>query len=315
MNFSETPDLTITRKAEIVGTFLSGEREKQQVVSSIIQELNGKFVKFLDYNMISDITVMLQEISVRQDIDIVLCFNEEFQLLATNSFVSFPTDITLYQPLIEPAADNDGLYALPVSVIRDFKLNIHENYSSSSALALKSTIALIDDVGDPSGYVVLLKLLSCKTTWIDKLRDLLVTDFVFFDNKKDVLLSSFLRHDIPYPQDQHIEAFGGSYFSRTTNIYDSDQRFLGELVIMKDESDYSIGLKRELFKIILPFILALVLFIASIEDTTKRRQAEAELAEYQQHLRIPLISATYSTRSRPPIPEDLGQFVGAKRRC
>jgi len=32
-------------------------------------------------------------------------------------------------------------------------------------------------------------------------------------------------------------------------------------------------------------------------------------------LRIPLISATYSTRSRPPIPEDLGQFVGAKRRC
>jgi len=33
------------------------------------------------------------------------------------------------------------------------------------------------------------------------------------------------------------------------------------------------------------------------------------------HMRIPLISATYSTRSRPPIPEDLGQFVGAKRRC
>jgi len=33
------------------------------------------------------------------------------------------------------------------------------------------------------------------------------------------------------------------------------------------------------------------------------------------NVRIPLISATYSTRSRPPIPEDLGQFVGAKRRC
>jgi len=34
-----------------------------------------------------------------------------------------------------------------------------------------------------------------------------------------------------------------------------------------------------------------------------------------EEVRIPLISATYSTRSRPPIPEDLGQFVGAKRRC
>jgi len=41
----------------------------------------------------------------------------------------------------------------------------------------------------------------------------------------------------------------------------------------------------------------------------------ASLSFFDQYLRIPLISATYSTRSRPPIPEDLGQFVGAKRRC
>jgi len=40
-----------------------------------------------------------------------------------------------------------------------------------------------------------------------------------------------------------------------------------------------------------------------------------ERRDLHHDLRIPLISATYSTRSRPPIPEDLGQFVGAKRRC
>jgi len=49
--------------------------------------------------------------------------------------------------------------------------------------------------------------------------------------------------------------------------------------------------------------------IDSMSTEIKQKQAEERM------LRIPLISATYSTRSRPPIPEDLGQFVGAKRRC
>jgi len=54
--------------------------------------------------------------------------------------------------------------------------------------------------------------------------------------------------------------------------------------------------------------------IESDIDTVDAR-IEVGYGPFAVQLRIPLISATYSTRSRPPIPEDLGQFVGAKRRC
>ena len=271
-------------KAEIIDAVLLGEREKQQIVSGIVEELTGKFIGFLDYNKIPTIAVMLQEISAKQNIEIVLFFDENHQLLATNNFTSFPKDIALYQQVSEGTTKNGGVYALPTSMVEDFDIHLHESHSVFYTVALKSTIPLIDDVGDASGYIVLLKILSCNEAWIHKLREILATDFVFFDNRQRVLFSSFYRHDIAYPKDQRIEAAGRSYLTRTMPFYDAEQQLLGEFVILKDDTHKSAGLKRELLKLILPVILAMVLFVATIEDTTKRRRAELELAESHQHL-------------------------------
>ncbi len=271
-------------KAEILDAVLLGEKEKLQIVSGIVEELTGKFVGFLDYNKIQAIGVMLQEIAAKQHIDIVLLFDENRKLLATNNFTSFPVDDEIYEKVSLRSSKKGGVYALPTSVVNDFAIPLHETHSTFYSVALKSTIPLIDDVGDASGYVVLLKVLSCNEKWINKLREILNTDFVFFDNRKEVLFSSFYRHDIPYPEDQQIVAAGRSYLTRTMPFYDAELRIFGELVILKDDTLKSVGLKRELLKLILPVILAMVLFIATIEDTTKRRRAEQELAEYHQQL-------------------------------
>ncbi len=271
-------------KADIFDAVLLGEKEKLQIVSGIVEELTGKFVGFLDYNKIQAISVMLQEIAAKQHVDIVLMFDENRKLLATNNFTSFPVDSEIYEHVSLRSSKKGGVYALPTSVVKDFGINLHESHSLYYSVALKANIPLIDDVGDASGYVVLLKILSCNEKWIQKLREILNTDFVFFDKRKAVLFSSFYRHDIPYPEDQQIEAAGRTYLTKTVPFYDAELHLLGELVILKDDTLKSVGLKRELLKLILPVILAMVLFIATIEDTTKRRRAEQELAEYHQQL-------------------------------
>jgi signal transduction histidine kinase len=273
-------------KAEIVDAVLLGEGEKLQIVSSIVEELTGKFIGFLDYNNIPSIAVMLQEISAKQDVDIVLFFDENRKLLATNNFKSFTADTEVYQQVCRRTSKKGGVYTLHPTVVKDFglHLNLHENHSVFNTLTLKSTIPLIDDVGDASGYVVLLKILSCNKKWIYKLREILDTDFVFFDKKRVVLFSSFYKHDIPYPKGEQVEVADRSYISKKIPFYDSELKSLGELVLLKEDTYKMVGLKRELLKLMLPVILAMILFIATIDDTTKRRKAELELVEYQQHL-------------------------------
>ncbi len=273
-------------KAEIIDAVLLGEREKLQIVSSIVEELTGKFIGFLDYNNIPSIAVMLQEISAKQDVDIVLFFDENRKLLATNNFKSFPADREIYQQVSRKTARKGGVYALDPAVVKDFNLHLdlHENHSVYNTVTLKSTIPLIDDVGDASGYVVLLKILSCNLKWINKLREIIDTDFVFFDNKKAVLFSSFYKHDIPYPEKKQVEISGRSYISKIMPFYDSELKLLGEFVILKDDTQKLTGLKYELIKLGLPVILALILFVATINDTTKRRKAELELVQYQKQL-------------------------------
>ncbi|MCF8056334.1 MAG: hypothetical protein K9K37_06815 [Desulfocapsa sp.] len=273
-------------KADIIDAVLLGEREKLQIVSSIVEELTGKFIGFLDYNNIPSIAVMLQEISAKQGIDIVLFFDENRRLLATNNFKPFPVDNEIYQQICRRTSKKGGVYTLHPTVVKDFNLHLelHENHSVFNTITLKSTIPMLDDVGDASGYVVLLKVLSCNIEWIRKLREILNTDFVFYDNMEAVLFSSFYKHDIPYPKNKQVEISGRSYISKKLPFYDSDLKILGEFVILKDYTQKLTGLKWELLKLILPVVLALILFVATIDDTTKRRKAELELVQYQKQL-------------------------------
>ncbi|MEN8199672.1 MAG: ATP-binding protein [Thermodesulfobacteriota bacterium] len=271
-------------RAEIGETILLAEGEKLQIVSSVVEELTGKFNRFLDYNKIQEITLMLQEISAKQDIDIVLFLNEERQLLTTSSFTDFSMDSAVYQTLSQTPVESDGLYNLPTSLIRDFGLPLPIDYGSSYVTSLKSSSPIIDDVGDTVGYVILLKLLSSNEVWVAMFSEILNTDFAFFDDRQRVLFSSFSRFDVPYPSEQHLQLSGKSYTTQATSHYDSEDLLLGELVIMKDDSAYTAAQRQEFLKIIMPILLTLVIFIASIIDSTKRRQAEAELAEYHLHL-------------------------------
>ena len=273
-------------KAEIIDAVLLGEREKQLIIASIVEELTGKFIAFLDYNKIPSIAVMLQEISAKQDVDIVLFFDENKKLLATNNFQSFPAQPEVYQQICRITSRKGAIYSLDPVVVKDFnlQLNLHENHSLVNRFSLKSTVPLVDDVGDVSGYVVLLKVLSCNEKWIFKLREILDTDFVFFDKNKNLVFSSFYQHNVKYPESELVEVAGRSYISKKVPFYDSELRSLGEFLILKDATTKLSVLKQEMIKLILPVILAFILFIATIDDSTKRRNAELEVVEYQKQL-------------------------------
>ena len=107
----------LQRKTDTAAAVLENELDKVKIISNLFREKNRIIIDFLDYDKIAPIKIMLQTLASKHGIDIVLLFDENQELLTTNSFSKNYFDKTAYHGDIENTDEHVDLATMPTSIL------------------------------------------------------------------------------------------------------------------------------------------------------------------------------------------------------
>jgi signal transduction histidine kinase/CheY-like chemotaxis protein len=248
-------------KSETAKALIKSEQEKMHILSAIIRELNTEIINFLDYDKIRPVKVMLQTVSSKQEIDIIILYNDELKLLTTNSFQKISTIPSGFKKLIKNPKEQIFLSRIPKSVLKYFP-GLQEKTGRSDAIAIQSTVPLFDDLGDNYGYIVLLRLLNNNSNISKKITAFTQSDFIIFDTKQHPVLSSFPeKTTLTVPTKKEMQINGITYRHHGHHLKDINEAVIGKLLIAIKADTYNKERNRLLVSTLLPFIVTVTLSI------------------------------------------------------
>ncbi len=187
---AERIDINLTSNLTIIQSILDNQVVLQQSVSNIIREQNQKFVTFLDYDKIAPITIMLHNIANKNNLDLLLLFDEDKKLTATSTKGISIENTAGYATLLHPSLQRAGLEKIPGSIVSELLPKKHYG-GESDLLAFKSVTHLYHDSGETYGYIVSLKILNNDKPLADRLSDISDGEIIILDSNKNIILSSF----------------------------------------------------------------------------------------------------------------------------
>ncbi|MEN8256248.1 MAG: response regulator [Thermodesulfobacteriota bacterium] len=289
-------------KSETAHAILVNELEKLKIVTGIVREQNKKIVKFLTYDDIAPLKVMLQEISSRHNLDMVLLYDENFNLLTSNSFQLRHRALhSSYSELLAKAfTPSPKLTATKISaaIMGDFVSSGPAAADESSFIGLQSLVTLTDDIGDPMGFVVLISIINNNQPLAQKMAAMLDVDFAIFDEHNHCILSSFPDNAVPWIEGQKVTVQGKNYFARPSSLNDSAGMTVANLFVAVEDTWFITARRRLIASNFWPFlgftVISIFLYISLkrrifnqinrlIDILRKVTESDANL-----HLRIPV---------------------------
>ncbi len=303
----ETVISQLEDKAETANAILVTELEKLKIVTGIVREQNNKIINFLTYDDIAPIKVMLQEISSRQNLDMVLLYDEDFDLLTSNSFQPSPeASQKIYAELLtkysSPSADLT-LTKISDQIMDDFGSVSSNIVDEPSFIGLQSLVTLTDDVGDPMGFVVLISIINNNKALAEKIASLLDVEFAIFDEHKHCILSSFPNNEVPWQGGQTFTTEDKNYFAWPSPLHDSTGEEIAKLLVAVEDTWFKTASRRLIASNFWPFlgfiVISIFLYISlkqrifnQINKLIDILRKVAESGDANLDLRIPVIKKT-----------------------
>ncbi len=251
-------------KLETAEAVLQSELEKLKIVSGIIREQNREIIEFLDYDKIKPISIMLQTFSFKQDIDIVLLFSDNKELLTSNNLSQEEIRPEFYKNILADTREQIFFTSVPPEIFLDFNLLEERGGNRENMIAMQATIPLLDDIGDFYGFVVLLKPINGNADLAARIKGTTQADFIIFNQQQRLTLTSFPEQSLSYPAHGAIAIMGHPHFVKSLQLTDQAEQGVGELFVAIDDAEFQQIRHALLRNSLLPFIgavfIAIVLF-------------------------------------------------------
>ncbi len=243
-------------RLDIASSLISIEIDKLNIIAGIIREQNQKYVNFLDYENINSIKVMLSTLSIRQQVERVIIFDEDLNVLTTNEGQPAPHQVGLYSILIENL--EPGLTLIPSSIVIG-GVETATQQPEKELICFKKVVPLYHDLGGVYGYIVLLKPVSGNMPMARNISSISKAEFVIFDGQQKTALTSFDEEHVSFPHDNNIKVQDVEFLTSQRQLLDATDNHIGTLVIAIDRQPLTDQRRQLLMSSFLPF-LAILLF-------------------------------------------------------
>ncbi|HIJ78702.1 MAG: PAS domain S-box protein [Desulfobulbaceae bacterium] len=240
------------------------EQENLVVAGKIIKGQQLNLIDLMDHDRIRPIKIMLQSISSMHDIEMIFLLDENFSLLTSNSFNDETGDPELYRSLSLGRGMKSGLLEIPAE--------IYYNLSGTAAnkpidknekiICISTTVKLIHHLGNPYGYVVLLKHINGNDKLITRMKNMTQTQVIIYDKQDRAIASSFAVASIPAPMDNRFSIDDKNYFVCLEDLRNISGAVIGKLAVAIDSSDFLQQRRRFLMSNLLPLLFTIIIFLA-----------------------------------------------------
>jgi len=249
-------------KMVIAESILNYELDKINMVSGIVREQNRKFVDFLDYDKIKPITVMLQTIAAKHNIDLLLLFDPDDKLLTCNRLGTNIIDPAAYQVFIETHGQHAGLSEIPSSILALQNMADKIAPDQDKTICLQSIVHLLHDSGDIYGHIMMIKLINDNEDLIFHMRDIAGAEIALFNRYRQPVLTSFPGIPIGFPSQDRLIHNNKSYATRTKELPNNDGENIGYLTVALDRQSYIQQRRRLITTNLIPFFASVAVSIA-----------------------------------------------------
>lgn len=297
------------KNAHLVAQSISdNEIEKLKIISGIIRERNSTFAQYLDYDKLRPIQIIFQSVSSAYEIDLIFLFDENNELLVTNSIDTSVDKITIPISFLGgEMKELVGIETIPTEMAQSMLPEKNFDNSNADLLCFKSIITLHHDVGDILGQVVLVKIINNNSTLAENISQTADAQIIVYQNNNTVALTNFETTDLPFPSDNFMQVGDVGYFTHTSAIQNSLDNNIGFLTVALDSTIFIKNRYRRIILDALPFLATVIIsialfFILKVKVLNKIRQLADVLRQVTEdegklHLRMPIKTKEKGTES------------------
>lgn len=249
-------------KLIIAESILNYELDKIGMVSGIIKEQNRKFVDFLDYDKIKPITVMLQTIAAKHNIDLIFLFDGDLNLVSCNRLGTEISHHSKYQIFVRRLEQHVCLTEIPASILALQGMSPAISKGRQKIMAIKSIVSLVHDSGDTYGHIVMIKLINGNTNLIQHMTEIAGSEIVLFNQDLQPILTSFIGDTVQFPQGDSLTHQGLSYATKTKNLSNNFGENVGYLTMALDKQSFIQQRRRLITANLIPFFASVTISIA-----------------------------------------------------
>ncbi|MFH1216126.1 MAG: ATP-binding protein [Pseudomonadota bacterium] len=249
-------------KLIIAESILSYELDKIGMVSGIIKEQNRKFIDFLDYDKIKPITVMLQTIAAKHDIDLIFLFDGDLNLVSCNRLGTNISHHSKYQIFVQHPEQHVCLTEIPASILALQGMPPQISNGQQKIMAIKSVVTLLHDSGDTYGHIVMLKLINGNTSLIKHMTEIAGAEITLFNQDHQPSLTSFTGDTVQFPLEDSLTHNNISYATKTQNLSNLFGENIGYLTMALDKQSFIQQRRRLITANLIPFFASVTISIA-----------------------------------------------------
>ena len=249
-------------KMVIAESILNYELDKIDMVAGTIQEQNRKFVDFLDYDRMKPITVMLQTIAAKHQIDMLLLFDGHDNLLTCNRLGTGIDQRETYRILLQTGGQQAGLAAIPYEILSLQNMTDRMEPVQDKALAIQATVPLLHDSGDFYGSIVLVKLINGDMDLISHMKEITGAEITLFNKHRQPVLTSFSGVPIIFPIREELIQNNNVYGTKTKKLSRDADEEIGYLMVALNLQSYTQQKRRLISANLIPFFASVAVSVA-----------------------------------------------------
>ncbi|MBI5556682.1 MAG: hypothetical protein HY885_03520 [Deltaproteobacteria bacterium] len=249
-------------KMVIAESILNYELDKISLVSGIIKEQNRKFVDFLDYDKINPITVMLQTIAAKQNIDLIFLFDGEDNLLTCNRLGANIEAPEIYEIFMKTHGQQVGLAEIPSKILTLQHMGDKIEHGMDRILCIQAVVHLLHDSGDTYGHIIMVKLINGNQELAGHMKEIAGAEIVMFNKDRQTVLTSFPGNSVSFPSKDIFTLDTVSYASKTKELVTQQNVRVGYLAVAVNQQSYIQQKRRLIGASLIPFFASVSVSVA-----------------------------------------------------
>ncbi len=259
---SELVSSTLAERLSNAESVIRYELMELDMVGSIVKEQEQKFVKYLDFDKLRPIQVMLQTIASKYTMNKVFFLDEDKQLLVSNT--QSPDDIVYpkrYHILVKEIEQPADLEHIPAYFFSNSKADRQRlKVSKAYKTCMQLVVPIVHDLGDIYGYVVLVKFVDHNAALAGQLATAIKSPFIIFNAERQPILSRLANtSDLSYPSNSKVTHNGTTYMYQMKHMNNHLGEPMVELAILLEQTFFTDLRRNQIYSNFFPLFATILL--------------------------------------------------------
>ena len=301
----EIVSTALDNRLRMAFSIMKSRLENMTVIAESVKLQGPKFADYLDYDKVTPISIMLENIVHLHGLDFALLYNEDREILASNHHWIKIARPVPYRSLLNDIRETPGIEEIPLEIVTEQLPNADRVKSGQQALGFKTVIPIRHDTGGIYGYIVLCRLINGNLDLLKSISQVTNAEVTFCDRGRSPILTTFSGAP-PIFENEPIRHQGKGYAARTGEMGDPRGKPLGTVTVAIDTSSFTSYQRNTVLSGLFPFVVS-GLICAILLWTLKQRVFDKINLLVLALRKVGRDQADLSTRVRPPSRPSQGQ--------